>query len=117
MLTIRYIDTCLPCYLTDHFNGENESLVGVPVNGSTTYGEIREALETEIRWTLDRPEGLTGDDIASALSDLFENVTDPATRFDSSLETPTDDDDGADYPSAWFRLSWESATVTGEEPK
>lgn len=110
MFTIRHVDTCLPCYVLDHCNGETESLVGVPVDGATTYAELREALESEIRWSVDRPEGIATADLRAALDDLFANVSNPQEPFDSSLEMPDEEDGAADSSLAWFRVSWDSTT-------
>lgn len=108
-LTIRHVDTCLSCYVPDHCNGETETLVGVPVDGSTTYADLFEGLENEIRWNVDQPEGLTSEDLRAALDDLFANVSDMSKPFDSSLEQPeaSEDDGGVGETCfAWFRMSW-----------
>ena len=105
-LTIRHVDTCLPCFVLDHCNGETEALVGVTVDGSTTYADLREALESEIRWT-ERPESLPVTDLCAAIDDLFANVSDMSKTFDSTLEQPEADDDGVGESCfAWFRMSW-----------
>ena len=109
MLTIRHVDTCLSCYVTDHCNGETEALVGVPVDCTTTYGNLLDALDSEIRWSVDMPEGVTSDDLRAALAELFEPVPCMAKIFDSSLEQPEaygDDGGVGDLCYAWFRLSW-----------
>lgn len=104
-LTIRHVDTCLPSFVLDHCNGETEALVGVPVYGSTTYADLFEGLENEIRWNVDQPEGLTSEDLRNALNELFECVADMSKPFDSSLDSPEDHDDG-ETCFAWFRMSW-----------
>lgn len=108
-LTIRHVDTCLSCYVLDHCNGETETLVGVPVTCETSFSDLREGLESEIRWTAQQPEGVTVADLHAALDDLFANVSDMSKSFDSSLEQPEayEDDGGVGETCfAWFRMSW-----------
>ena len=108
-VTLTHVDTCLPCYVQDHHNRDGECLFGVHVDGSSTVADVREGLETEIRASGDRvPDYVTDEQIASAVTALFEGV-DPARDFDRSLPIPeTDDDIDADeLCQAWFVLTFD----------
>lgn len=109
MLTIRHVDTCLSCFVLDHCNGETEALVGVSVDGETTYSDLRESLLDEVNWNCDKlPTRYTPKDVAAAVADLFEFVSDMEMQFDSSLAMPDREDDfDGESCFAWFRLSWE----------
>lgn len=109
MLTIRYVETCLPCFVLDHCNGDNKELVGITVDGETTYSDLRESLMDEVKWNCDKlPTRYTSKDVAAAVADLFECVADMGMHFDSSLAMPDREEDfDGESCFAWFRLSWE----------
>lgn len=120
--SVRHIDTCLSCYVTDHCNGDAELLIGVPVNGDTTYAEVREGLEREIS-ALDLSGRLDDADLAplyaairAAVLDEFSTVRDTAAPFDASLEvaSPDDDESAGELCYAWFRVSWAADGATSE---
>lgn len=107
-LSISHIDACLSCYLQDHHNRDGEWLIGVPVDNSTTYANIRAELANELE-VGDAPENApdwSADEIKVALDDLFSGVKDMAALFDGGSEVP-DDYDG-EMPQAWFLVEWET---------
>lgn len=107
-LTITHFDTCLPSYVLTHGNGEREMLLGVPVDGTTTYGQLQIALCDEWRQSSDeRGEHIPAATFCAAVDELFAGVTDIAALFDASQETPDETDDSGESCYAWFRLSWE----------
>jgi hypothetical protein len=110
-LNISHIDTCLSCYLTDHHNRDGEYLIGIPVNGATTVGEIAAELESEISGAYDVgfPDSITDEVIAAAIleelpADTHETLFDVSLETDDSLETEED----GDVPQAWFLVTWDS---------
>jgi hypothetical protein len=44
MLTLKYLDTCLP----DYFNGFGGEVFAVPVDGDATYQDVLDGLHSEI---------------------------------------------------------------------
>jgi len=42
--SLTHVDTCLSCYVQDHCNGDNELLLGVPVDRNTRAWQLRAAL-------------------------------------------------------------------------
>ena len=113
--SVRHVDTCLSCYVTDWCNGESETLLGVDVNGDTTYAEVRDglldALHTANLWervSQGESDALYAA-IGSEIADQFSTVKDMAAPFDASLDVASrDDEDGhGESCCAWFRISWE----------
>lgn len=107
---LRHIDTCLSGYVLDHCNGDSELLLGVPVDGGSTYEDVRQNLLNE--WRADCSEKgahVTEDMFRATVDDQFSTVPDMAAPFDSSLETPDEDadDDSGETCYAWFRVSWD----------
>ena len=78
------IDVCLPCYLTDHYNRPGELLLGVPVDGHTRNGQIKDALRNEFNSLADfgTPEDL---EFEAALAACFAKC-DGRKTFDKGLD-------------------------------
>lgn len=105
-LSVRHVDTCLPCYVQDHCNGENEMLIGVPVDKASRMHTVRRDLAAEVRAYGDKlPAEFTDSDVESAIGDMFKGVH-PLKAFDSSLDRASADDMGESC-YAWFRFTWE----------
>lgn len=110
-VSLKHIDTCMSCYLTDHHNRDSELLYGAYVDGSTTYADIRGELDNGFRSAFDDiPDHVTDDMIKQAIADCFANVTDTSALFDASLEIPDQDSDFDGEPcQAWFLFTWDVA--------
>lgn len=118
-LSISHIDTCLPCFLTDHHNRDGECLFGVYVDGSTSRLDLMNELIDEVRQTGDRlPESISDDAVKACIKSLFAEAYGTteeafALPFDPSLdivnhENLADADAGGDeVPQAWFLLTWD----------
>lgn len=103
---ITHVDTCLPCYVLDHCNGDNEQLFGVMVDGTTRIYHIREYLNNEILIAGDKlPEWITETMINEAIDELTKGVH-HLSKFDKSLEVS--DYEMGESCYAWFRATWES---------
>lgn len=103
-LDCYHVNTCLPSYVTDHCNGDNEMLVGVPVYRSTRIWQMRQDLADEIHAYGDKlPEDLPDSIVDAAIAECFAGAH-PLAAFDSRLE-PEDEDDGESC-YAWFRFTW-----------
>ncbi len=115
-----HIDTCLSCYLNDHHHRDGELLLGAFVDGSSTVSDVLDSLSDEfhtIAYDLAANRaGYDHDAAKAALDRLIDENSDRLERpFDSSLESPTEDedDDCSEYAQAWFLLTWE----VPEEPE
>lgn len=105
-MIFHHIDTCLPCFVQNHCNGDSEQLIGVPVDSSTRYHHVKADLISEISsYDCKIPEGRTGEGIA-AVNEYFAGIH-PLKTFDRSLDRRSDDDTGESC-YAWFRLTWEN---------
>lgn len=107
---VVHIDTCLSCYLQDHHNRDGELLLGVPVNGESTVGEVLDELASELQQFGDLAADRAGFDWTKAEETIkalqAENVDRAEMKFDNGLETLEEDD--YDEPvQAWFLLTWE----------
>lgn len=103
-LNVFHVDTCLPCFVQDHCNGETEALFGVPVDAASRNYMVRDELKKEIRNCGEKlPEAITESQVNAAVNDLFSRVN-MLRPFDSSLEPFTDEHAESCY--AWFRLTW-----------
>lgn len=102
-MQIIHVDTCLPCYVLDHCNGDNEALVGVPVDRATRHWQLRESLEREIFDYCDKIPADKDEELKAAIAELFAGVH-PLSTFDSSLEPAADD--WEESCMAWFRVTW-----------
>ncbi len=99
-ITVTHIDTCLPCYLTDHHGRDNECLIGVAIDGSTTYAQVLDYLLDELNaYGPDWEE-----DCELAIREQFSTVPDMGAPFDASLETIGEDEDLGDMVQAYFLL-------------
>lgn len=100
-ISVDHIDTCLPCYVMDHCNGETELLLGVPVDRSTRYYQVRNELIDELHtlWDERIPKGAE-----SAIKSVFTRVH-PFKVFDNTLDSASEYESGESC-YAWFRLSW-----------
>lgn len=107
-VAIQHIDTCFPEYLTDHHNRDGELLVGVPVDATTTNGEVAQGILDEINGAdYGLPDWLTDDMIQKAVDDeLPASVSDDA--FDDTLDClgSSDDEPCDELPTAWFLLTF-----------
>lgn len=104
-LNVYHVDTCLPCYVLDHCNGETEMLIGVPVDKASRMHMVRRDLESEVRNYGDKlSDEFSDSDVANAIGELFQGVH-PLKAFDKSLERAADETDESCY--AWFRFAWE----------
>jgi hypothetical protein len=111
-LSIYHVATCLSCYLQDHHNRPGELLLGVPVDGNTTYQDILDGLESEwnAAYVIEDKDGnmIEGQDEAFpyALKECFSSVTDMSEVFNSGLDSPDEgDDDMGESCYAWFVVS------------
>lgn len=112
-LTVCHIDTCHPCYLQDHHQRAGEHLIGVSVDGTTTYATLLEELTAEMNGTDGLPDDVTEEDVTRAVEEMAEDVTDRSEAFDSFLEE--DEEDDGEGPQAWFLVTWEE-DEEDEEP-
>jgi hypothetical protein len=105
--SLTHVDTCLSCYVQDHCNGDNELLLGVPVDRSTRAYQLRAALADELQVMGDSRDSLDYDKAEAAIREWFKDVH-PLKAFDNRLETASPEDD-CELCYAWFRLEWEPA--------
>lgn len=103
---LTHIDTCLPCYLLDHCNRDNEMLLGVAVSGNTTNEEVKEALLQELH-ARDFHVEVEYDACRKAIEEEFYPPESMGRLFDSTLDTPMQGDTD-EHVYAYFRLSWEA---------
>jgi hypothetical protein len=103
-INLRFIDLCLPCYVQDHCNGENEMLLGIDADGATTFADVLAGLIDAFAHGDDKaPFDVTAFELVAR--QWFDGV-DMATVWDY---TPNEDaDDSSEQVCAWFRLSWEA---------
>lgn len=102
------VDTCLSCYLQDHHNRPGELLLGVAVDGASTYAAVEESLLAEFEsamWDYDIPAEIADDldkAVRATIIKKFSHVRDKTVAlFDSSLDSPpSDDPDSDEYDSA-----------------
>lgn len=83
-------------------------MVGVYLDGTTTYEQVKQTLIDELN-----PDcaDITDEMIESVVNEEFSTVPDMSKIFDTSLETPDEDDDDTSEPcQAWFVLKWEINT-------
>jgi hypothetical protein len=100
------VDTCLSCYVLDHCNGEDEMLVGVPVDRSTRYYQLKLELESEVAAYGDKlPDEIPERQVRDAIGECFAGAH-PLATFDSSLDSAAAYEDGESV-YAWFRFTWE----------
>jgi hypothetical protein len=110
-VSVRHVDTCLPCYVLDHCNGDDECLLGVPVSRADRVHHVKAALISEARQTFDTfPDDLPESAIESAIVEAWEGAH-PLKAWDRSLDRDTGAEDGESVYS-YFRFSW-----TREEPE
>lgn len=107
VVSMRHVDTCLPCYVQDHCNGETECLVGVPVSKRDRVWHVRQCLEFDIaRGASDSfPEDMPDSAILAAIADAWRGAH-PLKTWDASLEPDSGEDIGEACYS-WFRFTWE----------
>lgn len=92
---IRYLDCCLPGY----FQGSSHVVLCVPVDGSTTYGQLRQGLEDDANGAYHGIEDWTG--FEDALGQVIDRPAD--TIAFPHLDVRGDDDSG-DSVYAYFAL-------------
>jgi hypothetical protein len=113
-----YVDTCLPCYLTDHHNREGEMLLGVCPSGQTSEQAVEELME-EINGAMydSVPEEVGDEEIHVALTAAVEGVDFRTISSNGDrLEDGEDEDedpaeDFGEESQAWFVLSWKEIPV------
>lgn len=104
-LCVTHIDTCLPCYLNDHYNRDGEVLIGIGVYGpSTTNAEVKDNLITEATLCEAIPGHFTEDAIIAAINEEFGGAADVDEPWDDMLELL---DEGDEPPQAWFLFQWD----------
>lgn len=107
-VSLSYVETCLSCYVADHRNGDHELLLGVAVDNTSTFAELREGLESEFNssdWGKDGLEDLTDAQFQAALDDLFAPTAKHMSQLYEPTLEPSDEDSESCY--AWFVLTWE----------
>ncbi len=104
-VNVQYIDTCTSDYLTDHCNGDNEALFGVPVHAGDTVYSVMVGLEAEALQIDTIPTGISDQTIKRAIHRLFHGAP---CRLDAAWSEylPDVDDEHAETSFAWFRFSW-----------
>lgn len=116
-MDVTHIDTCLGCYLQDHHDRPGELLLGVIVDGSTTYQEVKDLLLQELNGLSLDPSEFDYDAAEAAIRSEFETVSDMSKPFDPSLDVasmePGPDEDRfenefSDYCQAWFLFEFEA---------
>lgn len=109
-INIRHVDTCLPCYVLDHCNGERETLLGVAVTSESTYASVKRDLIAEWNGADLYGKADVPDDSAvlAEIESEFSGAPDMAAPFTPSLEPSEDDDEPGESVSAWFRIEWEA---------
>lgn len=107
-VNVRHIDTCLSCYLLDHHTRPGEVLLGIPIDGASTYAQLREDLENEVSgYTGDVPEGWY-DAARAAIAEQFSTVPDTAVPFDPNVDLSEEDENEGDFCQAWFLFTWDA---------
>ena len=107
-VTLYHVDTCLPCYVLDHCNGETEELVGVYVDASTRNHEVSAALLEELATNCDKlAEAGLESAARDAVAEAFEGLH-PLACFGRMLPSRAECAEAEEAPQAWFRFSWES---------
>lgn len=115
---VTHVDTCLSCYVQDHCNGSDELLLGVTVDGNTTYQQVRDALLDEWRTYGDKaPDEVTDELFEAAVDEQF-STADANAVFDKSLEVPDEDaEQDGESCMAWFRVTWTEVEDQDGEPE
>jgi hypothetical protein len=86
-------------------------LMSVPVDGTTTRGEMRDSLRFDIRMADDIPDTVSDAVLYAAIDRHFEPF-DPNRPFDPFL--PAIAPDAAEYVAhAWFQIEWTGKTKPG----
>ena len=104
-MNAQLIDVCLACYLSDHHSRDGELLLGAAVDGATTHREMLAELHSELNALDVDDERFDYDQARAALGGLFAPVADLDSVFNSSLDQPSDDDDG-ETCQAWILLTY-----------
>lgn len=106
-----HIDTCMSCFLNDHHNRDGELLLGVFVDGASTFHDVLWALIDELQTasaSIDPADVPGWDyDAAKACAKSLFAETDLSKPFDVGLDMPSEDDDCAESVQAWFLFTWE----------
>lgn len=107
-MQVTHIDTCLGSFLLDHHNRPGELLIGVVVDGETSYQEVKDELQSELQNRLLDAGGFDYEAAANAIDEEFSTVSDMDKPFDSSLDVLTDEerDEMLEPCQAWFLLTW-----------
>ena len=113
MLVIQYVETCLPCYVNDHCNGDDELLLGVSVTPRMSAREVWQGLCDEWRNNGDKaPAEYTDSQFCTESLRIF-TLDGFDKPFAPNLEVPDEDDDTHEWPQAWFRVSWGAPDESG----
>jgi hypothetical protein len=105
-MNLSHIDTCLPCYVQDHCNGESEELFGVDVCAATRVWEVKADLIAAVEGHGDKiAEAGKDAEAIAAIHDWFKGLH-PLARFGRLLPTRKELAEADDWPQAWFRFRW-----------
>lgn len=102
-ISITHVDTCLSCYVLDHCNGDNETLLGVPVDSSSRVWNVIDGVMEELANDERIPDWVSERMIDEAIKDL-RNGAHPFKTFDKSLEP---NKENSETCFAWFRVTWD----------
>lgn len=114
IIDISHIDTCLSCYLQDHHNRAGELLLGVPVDGTTTMGDVLQGIRDEYNQSngIEDQSGefIVGQDEAFEVAhiELHQGVN-MDEAFDDGLESPPNEDEESEDYDAQAVSDWENA--------
>ncbi len=99
-VAIHFVDVCLPDYLLDHHNRENERLLAVPACGQEE-NEIFEAIMDELNsCDFGLPDDISWDAIREAARDV-------AMGMDLPMAETEGEDSCGDLVYAYFYITWE----------
>ena len=101
---VSHVDTCLPDYVLDHCNGDDELLVGLSLG--TSAEEAADSIAEECGNSDKVPAELSHEAIREAAAATCAHVD---LRYIDSDGNPCDEapeDRDSEEPQAWFRVTW-----------
>ena len=103
------IDVCLPDYLNDHHNRENEVLFGIPVRNNTSTASAKASLVDELLSSCDEriPEELSTQNFRDILNEQFP-LTSTWNRALQYIDLAEGDEFEGEECYAYFVLSWDN---------
>lgn len=107
-LTLTHVDTCLSCYVPDHCNGDDETLIGVAVNSSSRCWHVLDGIREELSNDNKVPAWVSSGMIEEAIRGLTDETYHPFKTFDKSLSSAESVSEDSETPIAWFRASWDA---------